>query len=294
MDPVFDLDLYVRRLERAIGKAQDGADFLLRHAANEMAERLAMVERQFKSPVQLEGYTSLTADLMQATGKTTAFSFVSTLPIPNIGERKLFRTRPEMIGLPDGSADLIAAPLSLQTVNDTPGILIQARRALVPDGLFLASALGAGTLGELRQSLIEAESGLSGGAYARVHPFADVRDYGALLQRAGFALPVADLEDITVRYDDIFGLMRDLRAMGMTNVLCDRSRTPPHRRLFERAGEIYAERFSDSDGRIRARFSIIHLSGWVPHESQQKPLKPGSAKARLADALKTSEGKLPG
>jgi len=293
MDPVFDLNLYNRRVARALASSQQDADFLLRHTAGEMADRLALTERQFKNPFQLQGFTSVTADLMEATGKTSRFSFVSTLPIRGIGDRKFQQTEREVIGLPSGSADLMVAPLNLQTANDTPGLLIQARRALCADGLFLAAVAGSGTLGELRQSLIEAESNLAGGAHSRVHPFADVRDYGALMQRAGFALPVADLEDITVRYNDIFGLMRDLRAMGMTNVLCDRSRKPPNRRLFERAGEIYKERFSDSDGRIRASFSIVHLSGWVPHESQQKPLKPGSAKTRLADALKTTEGRLP-
>jgi len=166
---------------------------------------------------------------------------------------------------------------------------ILRKRALANEFESLIIVAPPRTLGELRQSLLEAESRLSGGAHSRVHPFADVRDYGALLQRAGFALPVADREDIVVRYDDIFALMRDLRAMGMTNATTARSRKPAPRALFALANEIYAERFSDADGRIRATFAIVHLSGWTPHESQQKPLKPGSAKMRLADALKTEE-----
>jgi hypothetical protein len=148
---------------------------------------------------------------------------------------------------------------------------------------------GAGTLTELRASLLSAETELAGGASPRVSPFADVRDAGALLQRTGFALPVTDIDTLTVRYDTMFHLLRDLRGMGATNVLAERSRSPVGRSLFARAAEIYAERFSDPDGRIRATFDIVWMSGWAPHESQQKPLKPGSAKVSLADALKTDK-----
>ncbi|MFN3502303.1 MAG: SAM-dependent methyltransferase, partial [Allorhizobium sp.] len=169
--------------------------------------------------------------------------------------------------------------------NDTPGMLIQMRRALKPDGLLLAAIPGSGTLSELREVLLAAETEIYGGASPRVIPFADIRDIGSLLQRAGFALPVIDEESFTVRYDHIFALMRDLKAMGMANPLLGRSRRPVSRRFFLRAAELYAERFSDPDGRIRATFSIVFVSGWAPHESQQKPLKPGSAKMRLADAL---------
>src|SRR5690606_21959196 len=169
------------------------------------------------------------------------------------------------------------------------GMLIQIRRALRPDGLFLGCMAGAGTLAELRDALLSAETELYGGASPRVYPFADVRAAGALLQRAGFALPVADHETVTVRYDSIFALMRDLRAMGATSSLSARSRRPATKGLLMRAGEIYAERYSDPDGRIRATFSTIWLSGWAPHASQQKPLKPGSAKVSLAKIL----GELP-
>ncbi len=291
MEQIFDHALLRQRRDRARRTATPGADFLLAHVAADMAERLSLVERHFERPVQLHGATSVAADLMEATGKTERFRFVADGSIEGLGGRDLVEADPELAGLEAGSADLVVSPLALHLVNDTPGLLIQARRALVADGLFLAAVPGAGTLGELRQSLLEAESRLSGGAHSRVHPFADVRDYGALLQRAGFALPVADREDIVVRYDHIFALMRDLRAMGMTNAMTARSRVPATRSLFTLAGEIYAERFADPDGRIRATFAIVHLSGWAPHESQQKPLKPGSAKMRLADALKTSEEK---
>lgn len=292
MERIFDSALLATRLQRALRASRPGADFLLRHVAGDMAERLSLVERHFSRPVQLHGATALPADLLEATGRTGRFSFIADHEVKGRGERALVSADSESVGLPADSVDLIVAPLSLQNVNDVPGLLIQARRALTADGLFLAAVPGAGTLGELRQSLLEAESRLTGGAHARVHPFADVRDYGALLQRAGFALPVADVEELTVRYDDLFALVADLRAMGMTNIMTERSRAPVPRELFFLAAEIYAERFSDSDGRIRASFPIVHLSGWAPDESQQKPLRPGSAKTRLADALKTTEGKL--
>lgn len=179
--------------------------------------------------------------------------------------------------------------LALQSVNDLPGALLQIRRALRPDGLLLACLFGGDTLTELRQSFAAAESELEGGASPRVAPFADVRSAGGLLQRAGYALPVVDLERVTVRYGGAFGLMGDLRAMGLTNALAERRRTPLRRATLMRTAAIYAERFADPDGRVRATFDMVWLSGWSPHESQQKPLKPGSAKARLADALGTAE-----
>ncbi len=175
--------------------------------------------------------------------------------------------------------------LTLQETNDVPGALIQMRRALRPDGLLLAVMLGGETLKELRFALTQAESEIYGGASPRVLPFADVRAAGALLQRTGFALPVTDNETLTVRYDHLGALMHDLRAMGTQNALTARSRNPVSRRFFQRAAEIYAQEFSDGDGRVRATFSFVSLSGWTPHESQQKPLKPGSAKFSLAAAL---------
>jgi SAM-dependent methyltransferase len=185
--------------------------------------------------------------------------------------------------------DLAASLLALHAVNDLPGALIQIKRALRPDGLFIACLLAGQSLTELRQSLLAAEVELTGGASPRVAPFADLRDLGGLLQRAGFALPVIDSESVTVRYGDMFGLLRDLRAMGWANALSERSRKPLRRSVLLRAAELYAERFADPDGRLRATFEIVWLSGWAPHESQQKPLRPGSAKARLADALGVPE-----
>ena len=195
----------------------------------------------------------------------------------------------EALPFGDGTLDLVVSALVLQFVNDLPGTLVQIRRALRPDGLFLAALIGGETLTELRQSFAAAESEVEGGASPHVAPFADLRELGALLQRAGFTLPVTDVDRLTVRYDSVFGLMRDLRRMGATNMLHARRRTPLRRATLMRMAEIYAERFSDNDGRVRATFEIIWLSGWAPHPSQQQPLKPGTARTRLADALGTRE-----
>ena len=191
----------------------------------------------------------------------------------------------EALPFRDASLDLVVSALALQFVNDLPGTLIQIRRALKPDGLFLAAMIGGDSLAELRAAFAEAEAEIEGGVSPRVAPFADLRDLGALLQRAGFALPVTDVDRVTVRYASPLALMHDLRRMGAGNALTERRRTPLRRATLRRMLEIYAERFADPDGRIRATFEIVWLSGWAPHESQQKPLAPGSAKTRLADAL---------
>jgi SAM-dependent methyltransferase len=195
----------------------------------------------------------------------------------------------ETLPFRDAAFDLVVSGLALQFVNDLPGTLVQIRRTLKPDGLFIAALMGGETLTELRQSFAAAESDVESGASPRVAPFADLRDLGALLQRAGFALPVTDTDRVTVRYDNVFALLHDLRRMGATNALIDRRRAPLKRSTLMRMAEIYGERFSDDDGRVRATFEIVWLSGWVPHPGQQKPLQPGSAKARLADALGARE-----
>ena len=197
----------------------------------------------------------------------------------------------ERLPFANGSLDLLVSNLALHWSNDLVGALVQIRLALRPDGLFIGSMFGGATIAELRQSLLIAESEL-GGVGARVSPFADTFDGAALLQRAGFTLPVADSDKITVRYEHPLRLMADLRAMGETNILLDRPRTPISRALIARIAEVYAERFGLSDGRIPATFEIITLTGWAAHESQQQPLKPGSAKMRLADALRVTEHKL--
>ncbi|HWU61629.1 MAG TPA: methyltransferase domain-containing protein [Ensifer sp.] len=290
MQLVFDPRLIERNRERAAAIADRGAGFLLDLAAEELADRLSAVERHFAEGVELHGMTGTAAAEILATGKVDHLTRLETTDRFGTGPAG-FRLAPlETLSLDPESANLIVSPLSAHLTNDTPGLFIQARRALKPDGLFLAAIPGAGTLAELREALLSAEEELTGGVSPRVIPFADVRDVGALLQRAGFALPVADVETYTVRYDSIFPLMRDLRHMGMANPLAGRSRNPPGRKLFVRAGEIYAERFSDPDGRVRATFSIIYVSGWAPHDSQQKPLRPGSARISLASVLKDKSG----
>ncbi len=187
------------------------------------------------------------------------------------------------------SIDLVVSTLSLHWTNDLVGALVQIRRILKPDGLFIGAFLGGATLTELRQCLMAAEAEISGGAALRVSPFADAIDGAGLLQRAGFALPVSDVDRVTVRYTHPLSLLRDLRAMGETNVLLERSRRPLPRAVLFRALELYQQRFSGLDGKVSATFEIVTVTGWAPHESQQKPLRPGSARTRLADALGVSE-----
>ncbi len=205
----------------------------------------------------------------------------------------------DLLPFKEASLNLIVSGLALHRVNDLPGALVQIRRALCPDGLFIAGLLGARSLIELRQALIEAEAETEGGASPRVAPFGDVRDYGGLLQRAGFALPVADAEVLKVPYPSPRELMREIRVLGGGNVLSERSKAPLPRRTLDRAEAIYRERHATADGGVSATFEIVYLSGWAPDASQQKPLKPGSAAARLADALHTEralgrrQGRLP-
>jgi SAM-dependent methyltransferase len=271
---IFDRKLLRLRQERA--RALGPATFLLDRVADELGERLAAVLRQFERAVDLGTPTEAVRRVLAASDKIgTVIDGVA------IDE--------ETLPFADGSLDLVTSALSLQFVNDLPGTLIQIRRALKPDGLLLAALIGGDSLQELREAFAEAESEIEGGVSPRVAPFADVRELGALLQRAGFALPVVDSDRLTVRYNTVFALMHDLRRMGATNVLTERRRTPLKRTTLAKMAEIYVRRFSDADGRLRASFEIVWLSGWTPHESQQKPLKPGSAARRLADALGTLE-----
>jgi SAM-dependent methyltransferase len=288
MEHLFDPALIRANREHA----KPDAGFLLDIVAAELAERLGVVERRFDQAVELHGMDGRAALACLASGRIVNLSRVETSnAFAKLGET-ISSAPIEHLPLAEQSVNLLLSPLVLHLANDMPGLLIQMRRALKPDGLLLAALPGAGTLSELRDVLLTTEVELSGGASPRVMPFADVRDMGSLLQRAGFALPVVDMEDYTVRYDSIFPLMRDLKAMGMANPLMARSRKPLNRAFFMRAAELYAERYSDPDGRIRATFSIIYMSGWAPHESQPKPLKRGSARTSLADALKDATNAL--
>ena len=284
MQTLFDTSLWLAHKRRALARPQAGNDFLMRRVADDLAERLSAVGRRFGKAAVLFCQTPAAMEAVTGTGKTEQIVRVEC-DAGFGGDADALLAPFETVPFEPQSLDLAVSLLSLQTMNDIPGMLVQVRRALKPDGLFLGAMAGAGTLAELRESLLAAETELYGGISPRVSPFVDVRDAGALLQRAGFALPVADIETMTVRYDHMFALMADLRAMGETNALADRSRRPGTRALFACAAEIYAERFSDPDGRIRASFPIVWLSGWAPDASQQKPLKPGSAKMSLAKAL---------
>lgn len=287
MERVFDTDLLVQRKKRAHRAGIADADFLMRRVAEDLGDRLSTVGRDFAEATALFCQTPAAADTLRRSGKVATVRSIEA-DAALLGGEKGTLAAPETVPLPPESIDLAVSLLSLHSVNDIPGMLVQIRRALRPDGLFLGALAGSGTLAELRESLLVAETELSGGASPRVAPFVDVRDAGGLLQRAGFALPVADTETVRVRYGSMFELMRDLRAMGETSVLAARPRRPAPLSLFSRAAEIYAERHADADGRIPATFQIVWLSGWAPHASQQKPLKPGSASARLADALASS------
>lgn len=290
MEPIFDAPLLIERRRRALANAvPGGADFLIERAADDLTDRLAAVQRRFATGVALFGVTSAPATALRASGKVdNVLRVEADASFLEGGEGMI--AAPGHLPLPPESIDLAVSVLSLQEENDIPGLLVQIRRALKPDGLFLGVMAGTGTLGELRDSLLAAETELTGGASPRVAPFTDVRDAGALLQRAGFALPVADVEPVTARYDTMFHLMADLRAMGVANAMLARSRRPVGRAFFARAAQIYAERFSDPDGRVRATFSFVWLSGWAPHASQQQPLKPGTATVSLKDVLGPGAG----
>lgn len=285
MQPLFDTDLLLVRKLRALRSAVSGADFLMARVAEDLAERLSTVERRFERAVAAFCITDHAARILAESGKVTDVIRVER-DGSFLGADAGLAAEAEVLPLEPESVDLAVSLLSFQDINDLPGLLLQFRRALKPDGLLLAAMAGGETLKELREALLVAETELTGGAAPRVAPFTDVRDAGALLQRAGFALPVADVETITVRYPHLFALMADLRAMGATSALLDRSRKPVTARLFARAAEIYAERFADADGRIRATFAIVWLSGWAPDSSQPKPLKPGSAQISLTEVLK--------
>jgi SAM-dependent methyltransferase len=284
MEQVFDPGLLVERKKRALRAGGADADFLMRRVAEDLGERLSTVGRDFPQAATLFCQTAAAADVLRQSGKVGNVCRVEA-DIALLAGAEGAIAPPETVPLPPESLDLAVSLLSLHSMNDIPGVLVQIRRALSPNGLFLGALAGSGTLAELREALLVAETELFGGASPRVAPFVDVRDAGGLLQRAGFALPVADTETIRVRYASMFELMRDLRAMGETSVLSARPRRPAPLRLFTRAADIYAERYAEADSRIPATFQIVWLSGWAPHASQQKPLRPGSAVARLADVL---------
>jgi hypothetical protein len=268
--PLFDRDLLHRRRARA---ARAPADFLHEEAAREITERIGEVNRRFRAPALIGARPGVWAAAMAE----------ACLPAPKVVPDD------EVLGLAPAGHDLVVHGLALHAANDPVGQLVQARRALVPDGLFLAALFGGATLGELRAALAEAEVAVTGGLSPRVAPMGEVRDLGSLLQRAGFAMPVADAYRLTVTYASAWALMRDLRAMGESNALAARLRRPTRRGVLEHAARLYAERFPADGGRVRATFEVVVLTGWAPAESQPQPLRPGSARARLAEALGAEE-----
>jgi SAM-dependent methyltransferase len=267
---LFDRALLKQRQQRA--RQLGPVTFLLDRVAEDFGDRVLAVTRDFADVADVA-----TAGEWLRGPVADRFKSVTRVDLATDGEN---------LALQAESLDLAVSALAFQFVNDLPGVLAQIRRALRPDGLLLAAMIGGDTLTELRQSFAAAEAECEGGVSPRVAPFADLRDIGGLLQRAGFALPVTDVDRVVVRYANAFALMADLRRMGATNVLMERRRTPTRRATMLRMAEIYAERFADPDGRLRATFDIVWLSGWAPHESQPKPLRPGSATVGLEEAVK--------
>ena len=289
---LFDRALHRRRLDRA-AQGFSAAGFLKARAAQDAVERLETIMREFPVAVDLGARDGAFATALAASDARLRIALLieTDLSAAMLAGRPSPRVQVDEEHLPfaDQSLDLVVSTLALHWVNDLPGALIQIRRALKPDGLFLGAMLGGSTLTELRQVLTEAEAEITGGAGLRISPFADTFDAAGLLQRAGFALPVADIDRVRVRYSHPLKLIADLKAMGETNALVERAHQPLSRAVLARACELYAARFAEPDGRVVATFDIVTLTGWAPHPDQQKPLRPGSAKMRLADALGTTE-----
>lgn len=293
---VFDRDLLRRRRSRAACGDYAAHDFLFKEGAARLADRLLDVSREFPLALDLGCHQGELGEALAGNARIGQLLQAEVSPRMAAHAGRHLPTAvadEEWLPFAEKSLDLVLSNLNLHWVNDLPGTLIQINRILRPDGLFLAGLLGGETLTELRQSLMEAEIEVLGGASPRVSPFADLRDMGALMQRAGFALPVVDSDLVTVTYDNMFKLLADLRGMGETSVIRERLKRPAPRALFLRAAEIYHQRFAGEDGRIPATFQIIYLHGWAPDALQQKPLAPGSAAQRLADVLGVEETALP-
>jgi NADH dehydrogenase [ubiquinone] 1 alpha subcomplex assembly factor 5 len=282
---LFDRRTLRRRRERAAA-GLDELDFLIREAAARLIERLGDVRRDFPLTLEIGCHTGQLAEMLAGRPQ------IQRLLQCDVSHAMVRRAKGERLvadeeALPFGSdrLDLVLSCFSLHWVNDLPGTLLQIRSALRPDGLFLAAMPGGATLPELRESLLRAELELEGGAGLRVSPFVDVRDAGMLLQRAGFALPVVDVETVTVTYGHPLELMAELRAMGEANALVERQRRPLRRATIARACELYVELFGNAQGRVPATFQLLMLSGWKPDPSQPQPIRRGSGQASLAKAL---------
>ena len=286
---VFDRALVRRRRDRAVAEFTDHA-FLFEEIADRLADRLEDVIRPFPLALDVGCHDGAMGRILQ--GRKGIDRLVACDLSPDFARAAGGPGNPtvaadeEFLPFAPGSFDLVVSNLSLHWVNDLPGALVQIRQALKPDGFFCASMLGGQTLAELRRCLFEAEMEVSGGVSPRVSPFAEIKDAGGLLQRAGFALPVVDSDVITVTYSDAFALMRELRGMGETNAVLARRKVPATRSMLFDAAQRYAQLYAEPDGRIPVTFEVLYLAGWSPHESQQQPLKPGSGQIPLGDALK--------
>jgi SAM-dependent methyltransferase len=286
---IFDRALLARRRNRAAAQAS-AHDFLLARVADDFATRLAAINRHFPVVLNLGAHHGLLGRrLRQVPGVELVIDVDPCAGLLSQCEGPCVRADEEALPFRPKSLDLVVSGLALHLVNDLPGTLLQIRHALKPDGLMLAALLGGRTLHELRAVFLEAEQELEGGASPRVAPFADAADLGALLQRAGFALPVVDTDTVTVTYPDALALMREIKAMGASNVLYARRRTPLRRTTLARAVTLYSARFGLTNGHVPATFELLTLTGWAPDPSQQKPLPRGSANMRLVDALGTTE-----
>lgn len=282
---VFDRGTVRRHRDRAATTFGD-ADFLFREIGERLVDRLDDTTRRFEMALDLGCHAGLLATLAQ--GRRGISTLISADLSPRLAARApapALCLDEEALPFAPASLDLALSNLSLHWVNDLPGALVQIRRALKPDGLFLGALFGGDTLKELRGVLMEAELAETGGVSPRTSPVVDLRDAAGLLQRAGFALPVADTDRLTVTYSDMFALMRDLRAMGETNAVASRLKRPTRRAVLARAAALYAARHAGADGRITATFQAIFLTGWAPDASQPKAMRPGSAAASLAEAL---------
>lgn len=286
---VFDRAQVRRQRDRASDRLAEH-DFLLREVAERVSDRLLDMARRFPVALDLGCHNGELSEILQSRGgiETLVRCDLSPRMARRAGGLSLAADEEALPFAPE-SFDLIISNLSLHWVNDLPGALLQIRQALKEDGLFVGAMLGGETLWELRQCLMEAELAEEGGAGPRVSPFADLRDLGGLLQRAGFSLPVADLDSITVTYGDVMRLFADLRGMGEGNAVTARRRRPTRRSTLFRAMALYEERFRDADGRLPATFQIMTMTAWRPHVSQQRPLAPGSGRVNLADALNGGE-----
>ncbi len=287
---VFDRSLVRRRRDRAAEKLADH-DFLFREIAERLVDRLNDIGRKFDRALDLGCHSGALAHALTGSDKVgwLVQSDLSPAMVTHAPARARLASDEEALPFRSNLFDMVISGLSLHWVNDLPGTLLQIQRSLTPDGLFLATLFGGETLGELRAALTDAELEVSGGASPRVSPFVDVRDAGMLLQRAGFSLPVVDAETITVSYADPLALLHDVRGMGEANALVSRHKAPLRRAVLQRMFELYGERHATGDGRITASFQTVTLTGWKPDASQPKPLRPGSAAQRLADALGADE-----